>query len=209
MFVRWKRRQRSRKHQPTGEWVKAAYLAESVRIQKGPRLKHVRYVGSIREGAEVYEQHRSNFWETAKGNLDKLKLEDAERERIIAALHEVVPWPEELTWCEVNVEAQRWAREEAEARRRLDAAVATITKWKSIAAEYKAEGNLKAAAWFDESAAEEESWVEHYKDLLASTVEERTAWEEKVEALRLRIGEESEASKELEAIEDQIQKYLR
>jgi hypothetical protein len=120
MFVRWKWRERSKGHEPTGQWIKMAYLVESVRYDKRPRLKHVAYLGSIYEGYETVGGHPIGFWLTAWKNLNKLELEQAEWERIIAALHSVVP--HESSQAEVDHRAGVWATREARNRRDLDKA---------------------------------------------------------------------------------------
>jgi hypothetical protein len=78
---------------PTGEWVKSAVLVESVRTPTGPRLKHVCYLGSIRE-AEI-EQYgpRLKFWTTVEKNLDQTGIVGENRKRIEAVLSAVVLKP--------------------------------------------------------------------------------------------------------------------
>jgi hypothetical protein len=109
MFVRWKRRQRTRTgwvkrkgkyvkaREGTGEWVKSAVLVESVRTESGPRHKHVCYLGTIRERSADAYPARVHFWKSADRNLDRAGLAGSERERIVLVLESVVPKPDEAS----------------------------------------------------------------------------------------------------------------
>jgi hypothetical protein len=94
MFVRWKRRPLTAGKRPTGEVVKAAVLVRSVRTEAGPRLRHLCYLGSIREGFEDYPAHQAGFWEAAERGLARAGVVGADRERIVAALEQAVPRPD-------------------------------------------------------------------------------------------------------------------
>jgi hypothetical protein len=108
MFVRWKRRERTRTRggykRSTGEWVKSAVLIQSVRTEAGPRHKHICYLSSIWEGHEKQHWHRVGFWETAERNLDRAGISKKDRVRIVAALQSIVSKPDkkslasEATW---------------------------------------------------------------------------------------------------------------
>jgi hypothetical protein len=89
MFVRWKRRQ-SR----PGYRAKVAVLVQSVRTAKGPRLKHICYLGSVEEGQERDQWNRRGFWYGVEPNLDKAGITGEDRARILATLEAVVPRPE-------------------------------------------------------------------------------------------------------------------
>jgi hypothetical protein len=99
MFVRWKRRQRTRTtsygHWGTGEWVKSAVLVRSVRTDQGPRQRIVAYLGSIGEGKERYHWHQVGFWEAVDPRLDAAQLDAADRSRIELSLASVVSRPTE------------------------------------------------------------------------------------------------------------------
>jgi hypothetical protein len=97
MFVRWKRRERTRRHQPTGEWVRRAVLVRSVRTAAGPRHRHVCYLGSIREGQELDHWHRVDFWASVVRNLSRAGIAKADRGRIVGALQSVVPKPDKAS----------------------------------------------------------------------------------------------------------------
>jgi hypothetical protein len=94
LFVRWKRRQRTRSRQPIGQWVKAAVLVESISTPSGRRLRHVCYLGSIWEGHETRSWLQVRFWESAQRNLARLAISKRERQRIESLLQTVVPKPD-------------------------------------------------------------------------------------------------------------------
>ncbi len=94
MFVRWKRRQRSRRRRPTGEWVRAAYLVASERVDGLPRQRVVAYLGSIREGHEGQHWHRVDFWAAADKGLGSAGLDDTHRAEVELALAGVVARPD-------------------------------------------------------------------------------------------------------------------
>jgi hypothetical protein len=97
MFVRWKRRERTRmngwERQGTGKWVKTAVLIESVRTEKGPRQKHVCYLGTIREGFESSHYHCKDFWAAATKGLDAAGIKGRVRRDLEATLKSVVTKP--------------------------------------------------------------------------------------------------------------------
>jgi hypothetical protein len=94
MFVRWKRRERTRQRKGTGEWVKQAVLVQSVRTQDGPRQKYVTYLGSVREGHEDLHWNRLAFWTAVGRNLDRVGVAGALRKRIVTELESVVKKPD-------------------------------------------------------------------------------------------------------------------
>jgi hypothetical protein len=93
MFVRWKRRERTRRKQPTGEWVKSAVLVRSVHTEVGPRLRHICSLGLVREGYERDYWEQVAYWAAATRNLDRVGIAGKERARIEAVLESVVPKP--------------------------------------------------------------------------------------------------------------------
>jgi hypothetical protein len=97
MFVRWKRRPRTKRKQLTGEWVKWAVLVQSVNTESGPRQKYIGYLGSIFEGHEQELGHQIGFWEPTERHLDRLGLSREDRARIVASLQSVVPKPDKKT----------------------------------------------------------------------------------------------------------------
>jgi hypothetical protein len=108
MFVRWKRRQRTRTTMygqwGTGEWVKSAVLVQSVRTEAGPRHKHVCYLGSIREAHQEAHYVRVGFWESVVKNLDRVEITGADRKRIEATLEAVVPKPSKASEARARAE---------------------------------------------------------------------------------------------------------
>jgi hypothetical protein len=79
---------------PTGEWVKSAVLVRGVRTPAGPRLKHVCYLGTIREAQIDAYGARLKFWTTAEKNLNVAGIGGGERRTIEAALSAVVVEPD-------------------------------------------------------------------------------------------------------------------
>jgi hypothetical protein len=80
-----------------GGWIKSAVLVESVRTDRGPRQRHVAYLGTIREGCEGMYRNRVDFWRKVDYQLDQVGpviLPRAERARIVAVLAAVVPRPD-------------------------------------------------------------------------------------------------------------------
>jgi hypothetical protein len=117
MFVRWKRKPRwlvfSRgDFEAPGWYLRSAVLVKSVRTKSGPRLKHVKYLGSIVDGDEKYPWVRCRFWSGVQSALEHIELSAFEREQIEASLAAVVPKPD----------PEEIARREQE-RRELGAAI--------------------------------------------------------------------------------------
>jgi hypothetical protein len=94
MFVRWKRRQRTKRGRETGQWVRSAYVVGGVRTEAGPRQKHICYVGSIHEGYEGHHSHRVAFWAGADANLDRAGIAGDDLPPVVAALEAIVPRPD-------------------------------------------------------------------------------------------------------------------
>jgi hypothetical protein len=136
MFVRWKRRERtergkliekksvgkksatnnhrySRRYESlrTGDWVKSAVVVESVRTPAGPRLKHVCYLGSIREAKIDDYYHQRDFWTSVKRNLDAARIVGKERRTIETALSAVVAKPDKKAEAKRAADYERKARE--------------------------------------------------------------------------------------------------
>lgn len=95
MFVRWKRRAKSRRKRLTGETALSAYLVSSERVEGKPRQRVVAYLGSIRENATHYVGHQMGFWEAAAPTLDRLELDPETRSAVEASLTRKVPKPTE------------------------------------------------------------------------------------------------------------------
>lgn len=128
MYVRWKRRRRKDHYhyeydhlEPEAtrarkviepQWLRAAWLVESVRVAGSPRQRTLAYLGSVRECYLAPDNryrvfHCTYFWRSATAKLDALALEAGERARIEAALEAVVPRPSAEAF------AQAWAESEA------------------------------------------------------------------------------------------------
>jgi hypothetical protein len=123
MFVHWRRRERTRTKKRsgqwrTGEWVKYAVLAESVRTTAGPRHKYVCYLGSIREAQIDAYWHRSRFWESVAKNLDAAGIVGEQRQTIETALLAVVGKPDRNT--EYELRTSRELREIMQRLRKAD-----------------------------------------------------------------------------------------
>ncbi len=68
-------------------------LVESVRTEKGPRQKHVCYLGTIREGHESSHYHCVDFWAAATKGLDAAGIKGKVRSELEATLKSVVTKP--------------------------------------------------------------------------------------------------------------------
>jgi hypothetical protein len=92
MFVRWKRREelwriydpeRVREleiynprlwfSEPTGVWIRTAYLIKAYRTEKGPRQRYLSRLGSIEEGQESDPDARACFWKDVEYGLSKVE----------------------------------------------------------------------------------------------------------------------------------------
>jgi hypothetical protein len=86
MFIRWKTED--------GPSCRAV-LVESMRTLSRPRLRHVAYLGSFKEGNLAQDNARAWFWQGARKRLDQLsscgKITSRDRETIEAALAQRVP----------------------------------------------------------------------------------------------------------------------
>jgi hypothetical protein len=87
--------------------VKSAALVQSTRTESGPRHRHVRYLGSIREGHEDQHWHRVDFWAAVERNLNRAGITDAERKKIVADLQSAVPKPDAKSRDAANRELTR------------------------------------------------------------------------------------------------------
>jgi len=92
MYVRWKKRMRTRQGVPTGMYALTAVLVEGVRVNGKPRQRFVAYLGTIWGIVTAVHGHRLRFWKRVDANLDRL-TEPVDRERTEAKLAEVVPRP--------------------------------------------------------------------------------------------------------------------
>jgi hypothetical protein len=104
MFVRWKRRAALERvykpergcywrSEPTGTWIKTAYLIRAIRTPLGPRQEYVCRLGSFTEGREGDPEEQDRFWLEAE--LKVLAHADpVDEEWIIATLAGVIPKPE-------------------------------------------------------------------------------------------------------------------
>jgi hypothetical protein len=95
MFVRWKRRRLAKGRYEGDEWVRDhvryAVLVMSRRTARGPRLRHVAHLGSIRERYMETPTHRGAFWEAVDRNLAEVEMSAEERARVVAGLEAAVP----------------------------------------------------------------------------------------------------------------------
>lgn len=100
MFVRWKRRKRTKRNRDTGKVVFSAVLVESYREDGKPRQRHIRYLASVRPEYATAHAWRVLFWRNADWHLDDLGLKGSERTAIEAKLLEVVKRPNEESQAE-------------------------------------------------------------------------------------------------------------
>jgi hypothetical protein len=88
--------------------AKSAVLVQSVRTDKGPRLKHICYLGSVPEGGARSQDSRESFWHGVEPNLDKAGITGADRERIIATLEAAVPRTEPRPPYDLEAERRKF-----------------------------------------------------------------------------------------------------
>lgn len=93
MFVRFKRRARSRNGWPTGDRSLYAVAVEAVRVDGKPRQRVVKHLGAISEQGLPHYWHRFDFWEDVRRNLAALALPDADRTALEEQVAAVVPLP--------------------------------------------------------------------------------------------------------------------
>lgn len=93
MYVRWKKRTRSRYHRPQDEQTLSAILVESVRIDGKPRQRIVSYLGCIGSKRLTFFYHQVDFWQSVDKHLGALDLSAETRRSIEAALEAVVKKP--------------------------------------------------------------------------------------------------------------------
>jgi hypothetical protein len=124
MFVRWNRThfgkwvdadrapgaesirgQRYREH-----WLKTASLLKSVRTPVGPRQKHIRYLGSIRENWIDRPSKRMDFWMSVESKLKAARIVGKQRQTIETALNAVVAKPTQAELAAERDEAIRASR---------------------------------------------------------------------------------------------------
>ena len=98
MYVRWKKRARTKHKKPTSDYTLTAVLVESSRIlyrdqPSKPRQNIICYLGTIRQSALQRPYFQLDFWLSADAHLDKVKLTPEQRAAIEARLVEVVSRP--------------------------------------------------------------------------------------------------------------------
>ena len=93
MYVRWKKRMRTKRHRPTGEHTLTAVLVTSQRVDGRPRQRIVAYLGSIGEHRTGFYWHQFDFWKSAAQHVDQLGLDAETVARIREDLAQVVPVP--------------------------------------------------------------------------------------------------------------------
>jgi len=95
MFIRWERRLLARPTPIAPEnYSLYAQVVESRRINGKPRQKILKYIGSIKEDCVTNAKDQKNFWEQANKQLDDLKLEPEQRQRLVESLRKKVAYPE-------------------------------------------------------------------------------------------------------------------
>lgn len=93
MYVRWKKRMRSRRHRPTGEHMLTAMLVVSKRIDGKPRQHILAYLGTISERHTTAYYHQLDFWTSAVPHINSLNLDAETVARLRANLERTVPFP--------------------------------------------------------------------------------------------------------------------
>lgn len=100
MYIRWKKRVRTKHKKPTGDYALTAVLVESVRgyYEAGqqdstPRQRIICYLGTIRQSTLQRPYFQMDFWISADAHLDKVQLTPEQRATIEARLAEVVSRP--------------------------------------------------------------------------------------------------------------------
>ncbi len=100
MYVRWKKRARTKHQKPTGDYALTAVLVESVRGTREPsqhvlkpRQHIICYLGTIRQSALQRPYFQLDFWLSADAHLDKLQITPEQRATIDARLADVVSRP--------------------------------------------------------------------------------------------------------------------
>jgi hypothetical protein len=78
--------------EPTDDWLKAAFLVESVRKPEGPRQRYICKLGEFLEGHEGDPDEQNAFWWSADP-LVKSRVSAADWEGIVRALESVIPRP--------------------------------------------------------------------------------------------------------------------
>ena len=103
MYLRWKRRWRSRRQ----EWARYAELVECVWVAGRPRQRVVGYLASLRDPYRDAPAHRQRFWQQVDQRLQALGLAPATQQQVAAQLAQQVarPTPDELA----ALDAQRAA----------------------------------------------------------------------------------------------------
>src|SRR5258706_14929386 len=94
MYVRWKKRMRSKYHRSTGEGVLTAVLVKSERVNGTPCQHFVSYLGTIQERGISHYYHHLDFWDSATKHLDALQLNVEVRNQIETSLEAVVSKPD-------------------------------------------------------------------------------------------------------------------
>ena len=103
MYLRWKRRWRSRRQ----EWADYAELVECQWVAGRPRQRVVGYLASLRDPYRDAPAHRQRFWQQVDQRLQALGLAPATRQQVATQLAQQVahPTPDELA----ALDAQRAA----------------------------------------------------------------------------------------------------
>ncbi len=94
MYLRWKRRWRSRRQ----EWADYAELVECGWVAGRPRQRVVGYLASLRAPYRDAPAHRQRFWQQVDQRLHALGLAPATRQQVATQLAQQVarPTPDEL-----------------------------------------------------------------------------------------------------------------
>ena len=92
MYIRWNRTKRSKDYlQKFGDLL-SAVLVESIRIDRKPRQKVIKYLGGVDE-KPLYITPIFSFWRTVDSKLDELNLAPAVRKKIVNSIEKRIPRP--------------------------------------------------------------------------------------------------------------------
>lgn len=93
MYVRWKRKPRSRRRRLTGEYSLAAVLVESHRVDGRPRQRIIKHLGSINERGIQHYYVKLDFWQSVDARLTALALDANLRAQLEEQIVQRVPRP--------------------------------------------------------------------------------------------------------------------